>query len=218
VRWLRSFTAKAGADAAVPWLTYGAVTWLDRKIGPATNLFEYGSGASTLYWLSRGATVCSVEHDESWFMQMKSRVESLRAATYHYVPAERPAIGTDPCDPLHYLSSDPNYSGMNFARYAANIDSFSDGLLDVVIVDGRVRPSCIMHGVRKLKYDGVLVLDNSDRDLYRPAIEKYLAGFTEIKFRGFAPRTHGASQTSCFHRPAPKNETRRSLPAAPAAS
>lgn len=56
----------------LPWVTDGAIDFLDtfiserRKMGFTTKVFEFGSGNSTLYFLSKGCFVTSVEHDANW--------------------------------------------------------------------------------------------------------------------------------------------------------
>jgi hypothetical protein len=51
--WFRSFEEHASVDLngnPVPFLTYSAVKFLERRIHPEISVFEYGSGASTLWW------------------------------------------------------------------------------------------------------------------------------------------------------------------------
>jgi hypothetical protein len=57
----------------LPWLTDGALDFLDSHIffikaslKHNPRVFEFGSGNSTLYFLSRGCLVTSIEHDADW--------------------------------------------------------------------------------------------------------------------------------------------------------
>jgi hypothetical protein len=55
------------ADGApIPWMTYPAICWLDQMDFSDKQVFEYGCGASTLYWARRSKRVFSVEHDQAW--------------------------------------------------------------------------------------------------------------------------------------------------------
>ena len=54
----------------------------------------------------------------------------------------------------------------NFKNYSSKISEFSNDFFDIVLVDGRSRPSCLHHSLEKIKRNGILVLDNSDRTYY----------------------------------------------------
>jgi hypothetical protein len=84
-------------------------------------------------------------------------------------------------DPAHYSSADESSSGKNFKNYASFIDKFENEYFDVILVDGRSRPSCIMHSIPKLKKGGYLILDNSDRSYYTVELKDTLkVNFTVI--------------------------------------
>ena len=69
-------------------------------------------------------------------------------------------------NPGDFISEGPAYAGKNFEQYAKSIDSFPDNYFDIVIVDGRARPSCIQQGIPKLKKNGWLIIDNTERKYY----------------------------------------------------
>lgn len=48
----------------------------------------------------------------------------------------------------------------------AYIKKFPDNYFDIVLVDGRSRPSCLFHSLNKVKKGGLLVLDNAEREYY----------------------------------------------------
>lgn len=89
---------------------------------------------------------------------------------------------------------------MNFQRYASQIDKYPDQHFDLVIVDGRARPSCLMHGVPKVKVGGMLVLDNADRDYYLARTHPFLKEFAPYRFRGMAPGSAVYTQTNVYFR------------------
>jgi len=49
-------------EGPVPWITYPAFRQLQRMIKPGLKVFEYGCGASSLWWADHAAEVTSVEH------------------------------------------------------------------------------------------------------------------------------------------------------------
>lgn len=57
-------------------------------------------------------------------------------------------------------------SGFNFSAYVKAIEAYTDASFDLVIVDGRVRHSCITHAISKVKKVGLLLVDNADRNYY----------------------------------------------------
>ena len=50
----------------VPWMTYPAICYLNQLDVSQKQVFEYGCGASTLYWARRAKRVYAVEHDQAW--------------------------------------------------------------------------------------------------------------------------------------------------------
>ena len=89
-----------------------------------------------------------------------------------------------------YISSDENYVGYNFKKYAAAIDEYPDEYFDLVIVDGRARPSCIMHSIPKIKEGGWLVVDNTGRTIYHSAIQEYIVSSFEKVLETCGPTTY----------------------------
>lgn len=56
--------------------------------------------------------------------------------------------------------------GFEFSEYVTFIDRYADYFFDIVIIDGRVRHSCIAHALKNVKKKGALLLDNPDRAYY----------------------------------------------------
>jgi predicted O-methyltransferase YrrM len=53
-------------DRSTPWLVQGAVDFIDYHIRKNSNIFEFGSGASTRWFRIRSKRVISVEHNEEY--------------------------------------------------------------------------------------------------------------------------------------------------------
>lgn len=52
---------------AEPWFTYPTIEYLNNLELIDLNIFEYGSGNGTKYFLNRGAKVTSIEDDKDWY-------------------------------------------------------------------------------------------------------------------------------------------------------
>lgn len=188
-RFLRSRTKDYLLQSASPWITFGAIDFLERFMKPGHRVFEYGSGGSTLFWLRWTDQVTSVEHDQGWHEMMRKRLEQSGSIDYRLViPVEEPdRTHSDPANPEHYASDDPPWRGKSFREYASQIDGFPGGHFDVVLVDGRARPSCMLHAISKIRHGGLLVLDNAERSYYLSRIADQLAGFERHRFAGPGP-------------------------------
>lgn len=69
---------------------------------------------------------------------------------------------------------------------------------DVVIVDGRARISCVKSAMKKPTASELLVLDNSDRSEYRPAVDVLTDGGPGADTcDGGSPDDPGDSQVNC---------------------
>ena len=58
----------------IPWMTYLAINFIEKRIKKEMTVFEYGCGNSTLWWAKRVKLVVSCEHDRQWYNNMKSKV------------------------------------------------------------------------------------------------------------------------------------------------
>ncbi len=191
VRWLRSRRSHFLLETPSPWLTFDAIEGIRARMADGMRIFEYGSGGSTLFWLQWRVDLCSVEHDPEWHEVVVGKLPPSARMDYRLVRPEPFAehnLRSDPADPLAYVSSDDRSRGMGFRRYASQIDEFPDGHFDLVLVDGRARPSCILHAAPKVKPGGLLVLDNADRDYYLARLGETLRGFARETHFGVGPR------------------------------
>ncbi len=148
-----------------PWLVYTAVNWLaiylrELKETPASSvrivrILEWGCGGSTLWFANRSTRVTSIEHSRKWRYKIaeKAAVAKLHNIDHVYIPCQ----GDKGC----------------FKPYAEFVRGYDEATFDLVNVDGRARVRCIeqvlMH--RLVKPGGVLVLDNSERHYYSPALQ-----------------------------------------------
>jgi hypothetical protein len=202
MRWWRGRRSDFPLNAAIPWIVFRAIDYLETCDLRQSLVFEYGSGGSTLFWLRKGAArVMSVEHDRGWFEAMQKRVAG-KPVDLCLAEAELDgtAAGAKRADPGAYTSADPSFQRHRFTSYVRQIDAFPDETFDVVLIDGRARPSCVVHSAPKVKPGGLLILDNADRDYYLLESAPSLRGFSRQTFDGATPGAAARSTTAIFTR------------------
>ena len=202
-RWLRSRKQDYLFYTPSPWLVFDAIDYIQFRMFKGINVFEYGSGGSTLFWLSYGANVISIEHDSQWYNSMIERLQSYKLIDYYLINPEKienEEKHEDPSDPENYTSKSDIYNSFSFYNYVSQIDTFPDQYFDIILIDGRSRPSCIKHSVLKIKIGGMVILDNADRDYYLLKTEKFLSNFSKIEFYGVGPSIGGTWKTNIYIR------------------
>jgi predicted O-methyltransferase YrrM len=189
----------------VPWLTFGAIRFLAVRLQREMRVFEYGSGGSTLFFAQHARSVVSVEHDVVWSAEVRQAAAALKlenVTILDVLPGDSIGPGPDPADPDAYISRDPPYTRVSFRAYASAIDAFADRSFDVILVDGRARPSCVKHAIGKLAPGGMLILDNAERGHYALAGKKLDdLGWQRHDFAGPGPLNAYFWKTSIWLRP-----------------
>ncbi len=175
----------------VPWVSFGAARELERRVRPGTRIFEFGAGGSTAFFLDRGASVVTAEHDEEWTQLVREAVDPGSDWTLHAVP---PSPTPDPDYASHRFSG-------SLRDYVTTIDRYEP--FDVVVVDGRARSACVRHAMARVVPGGTLVLDNSDREMYAEAAKLVdAAGWTRRDYFGPTPYNLFFTQTTIWTAPA----------------
>lgn len=165
-RWFASLFAIYETDRMIalnlPWWNVAATREIERFLAarPAARVFEYGSGASTVWLSKRAGEVTTVEHDAAWLAKFQRQTANFRHVNL-----------------LHRSIEDGP------ASYVDAINEF-DGQFDLIVVDGRHRVACLERSAPRLKADGIIVFDDSGRSRYRAAIEN--SGLTETRHFGLS--------------------------------
>ncbi len=199
--WFHSLLAIHDIDALirldVPWWTYDAIARVEDflKARPGARVFEYGSGASTVWLAKRAGEVISVDHDAGWIDFSRPRLAELGNATVELVAADA-VTDADP----HYHSGKPGYNGTSFRSYVDSIARWP-GHFDLIVIDGRARSACLGKAVDRLADDGMIVFDNSHRGRYRKAIHE--CGLEAVVTRGLVPSLPMPDQTTLLRRRQP---------------
>lgn len=177
IGWIRAFEAKAPVDVdgnPIPWVTYSFIDFIKERIRKEHSVFEFGSGNSTLFYAKFAKNVVSVEHDKAWLDKIKATAPANSEMIY----------------------SELVYGG-EYCRTPLN-----DGKkFDMIIVDGRDRVNCCKNSINALTANGVIVLDDSEREQYSEAVTFLLSkGFKHLSFSGISPGFFYRKSTSIFYK------------------
>lgn len=158
-------------DNPLPLYTYPAIEYLQTLDFSGKRIFEFGSGNSTLFWLKKNAIVTSVENSINWFEDLSQE------------------IGENPKHKFIFASGEEYYDAVlkDEEKY------------DLIIIDGaQNRLESTKKAAKKIKEDGMLIVDNSD---WFPNSTKFIRdelNFIQIDFYGFRPSKYNTSVTSIF--------------------
>ncbi|HST48116.1 class I SAM-dependent methyltransferase [Jatrophihabitans sp.] len=185
----RAYDSLAIAELDVPWWTYRAIdvveAWLAAHPRPV-RVFEYGSGASTLWLAKRAEEVHSVEHHREFGEHLRGSLAPLANVEFRIVepvPSATPVVG----------SHKEGAAGLDFAGYVASIDDVA-GEFSLIVIDGRAREACLERARHRLAPGGMIVFDNTRRRRYREAIQR--SGLVERRLAGLTPTLPYPDQTS----------------------
>lgn len=157
-----------GAGNWIPLFTYPCVEYLQQFDLRQKRVFEWGSGASTLYWMQRAKSVTSIENNRKWFDTMSGmKNENVR---------------------LIFDETD---------RFPFQIRDVAEEF-DVIVIDSYgYRYDCAAEAVGKLAPGGMIILDNSDWHPACAGLLKQ-SGLIQVDFSGFKVTESHASTTSVF--------------------
>lgn len=155
-------------EAVIPWYTYSAIEFVDQFDLNQKTVFEWGCGNSSLFFAERAAKVISVEHDMSWYEQMRSVLKSNQELKY-----------------------------VTLEQYPGSIKDYGKKF-DIIVIDGQRRFDCVRSITSFLKEDGMVILDNSDWFYLSAAFLREELGLVQVDFHGFGPINAYTWTTSVF--------------------
>jgi SAM-dependent methyltransferase len=166
-----------------PWWTYGAIDVVERHLAALdgrARVFEYGSGASSVWLGRRAGEVHSVEHHGGWAEVMRRVLADTGLADkveLIEVPATR---SHEPLVPSGRRGEDGN----DYADYVNAIDRV-EGDFDLIVVDGRARVACMQAAARRLAPGGIILFDDTQRPRYRSGMDS--SGLDVQRIHGWVP-------------------------------
>ena len=156
-----------------PWLALSAVRFMKSRLSKDSNAFEWGTGMSSAWYGKRFARVHGVEDSRAWFDTMHGRVGNAQIA---------------------FREGD---------SYVDFIRSFPEAYFDLIVIDGSYRDKCIEIAPTYLKKDGLLVIDDTDKDYLDNGVMRRvrdqltrLSGFEIVKCSGWALGVFFAKETT----------------------
>lgn len=177
--WLESRYLRMPVDKdlnPLPWYTYSAIHFLEPRIRKEFRVFEFGSGNSTLWYSKRVSSVICVEQSLEYYEYLKPKFQKNSNITCVHEPREEEG------------------------GYADVIYKYPEKF-DVIVIDGSDRVRCAYNAPKFLKPDGVVVFDNSNREMFDEGLQYLLdSGFRRINFWGHGPISHIEWCTSVFYR------------------
>lgn len=191
--WTASFqSGRNSVSDERPWLNFPAVEFLENAIKPGDRVFEFGGGGSTLFFCKKKTEVYTVEDNADWFEILSEMVKKRGYTQWNgYFQSPEQYAGTNtqrrPDNPADFMSGSRGLGAMTFEKYARTIDTFPDAFFDVVLVDGRARPSCFRQAIPKIKPGGLVVVDNTERAYYLSPFEEEIRSGFRVEYDRYAP-------------------------------
>jgi hypothetical protein len=133
-----------------PWLCPGAVDYCTEVLTKSMQAIEFGSGRSTAWFAQRVGRLTTVEHSPRWYARVRSTLEQkqLSRVDCRLVPLDHPEAEAE------HETYEP------LPSYVRVLNEFPDDSLDLVVVDGHYRSTCIRASLAKLKGSGLLLVDD----------------------------------------------------------
>lgn len=150
-----------------PWMTRDSINWLYNYLKKNNNLktlLEYGCGSSTPYFLSLNLHVTSIEHNKKWLNEVSNKINTFE----NYIKLWTPILKELTLEGDEIGSDNECYFD-DYVNEISNLENF-----DIIIVDGRCRSSCIKKSISHLNKNGIFIVDNAEREIYKDAIDNYI--------------------------------------------
>lgn len=159
----------------LPWFSYPAIEFIEGADFSQHDIFEWGSGFSTLYWARCARSVTAIEDDRDWFQH----IDQLR-------------VGWNGVVTLKFESEQDRY-----------VEAYLPGGQDVVVIDGSWRGLCTRRVIDSVLGGmddrlRLVILDNSNWfPQATSALENQLQ-WQRVDFCGMAPALDYGTVTSMF--------------------
>lgn len=186
-------------EKELPWISYGSLKFLEKRINKEMKVFEYGSGGSTIYFSRKVEQVISVEHNQEWYSSLKIKLKELGINNVKLDLVFPEKINSLASRAIKSQSS-PIWENYDFTKYVNSINSYENNYFDLIVIDGRVRVECLKTSLIKLKSGGYLLFDNSERERYQNELEK-LKIWVCYKNYGPVVQEYSFSETTIFRKP-----------------
>ncbi|NBV05988.1 MAG: class I SAM-dependent methyltransferase [Proteobacteria bacterium] len=179
IGWKKSFFEGFLQDDlgdAVPWMTYPMIEFLKNNLNKNHEVFEFGCGASTLFFAKRVKKVIGIETNARWFEIVKEKLSKQGYAADIQIMED----------------------GLESNLYE-NFAKNSKQKFDLIIIDSLKRFECAKNSIHALKSDGAIILDDSERKNYKKIFDFFAENnFKQQSFLGIAPGQLRIKNTTIF--------------------
>jgi hypothetical protein len=180
--WIKSLDAGISQDENgnfVPWMTYPAIEFLKKNINENSHIFEYGCGASTLFFSKITDHLISLETNPKW---LKIISEKLPKNAKNQI-----------------FLNENGLTDKNYENFAKNYAKKHNQKFDFLIIDSLKRFNCSKEAIFAIKNSGTIILDDSERKNYQKIFDFFAEnGFKKQVFIGIAPGQTRLKNTTIF--------------------
>jgi predicted O-methyltransferase YrrM len=178
--WINSFCNSFSQDESgnpLPWMTYPFIEFISDKLDKNHKIFEFGFGASTLFFAKKVTKVVAIESNAMWFKMMQIKLKDQSIKNIDIILMEDALLN-------------PNYE-KSVADYNEKFD--------FIFIDSLKRFECAKNSITALKKEGMLILDDSQRKGYKKIFNFFEEqGFKKQDFVGIAPGQLKLKNTTVF--------------------
>jgi hypothetical protein len=167
----RTGMAVDGVGKPLPLYTYPCIEYLTNIDFKNANVFEWGCGNSSLWWLAQGVKYYGVDTDIKWINIVKNVEPEIEIQ---------------------------HKTGNKFVQAIDNVDNNFDV---IVIDGGHEKGAkyrCVKLAVERLNRGGIIILDNSDMHRQSKELLDSYEEFIPVHFNGLRSITVEAITTSCY--------------------
>lgn len=169
--------------AGCMWTSYPLHQFLHSLKLKNKNVLEFGSGGSTVFFLKRKAILLTFEHSDLWIAKLKKKLKTYDNWKINLVDL---------------INRENNKNGHE--KYLKGIEEIEDNSLDIVLVDGRHRVECVRASIPKVKKNGYVILDDSDRTCYSESSE-ILKEWKFFVISGYAYKSDFKTHSTVWKKP-----------------
>jgi predicted O-methyltransferase YrrM len=176
----KAFTIQEKLNLRVPYSNLDLINYLIKFSSEEKNIniFEYGSGSSTLFFEDYFNEVYSVEHDSLWYQVINKNIKTAKVKLIPPKKTKFPKI----------KSRKIGYKNLDFSDYVNYIKSL-DMKFDIIFIDGRARQDCLLIAMDYINPNGIIILDDSSRSRYKKVIKQLPKNKNVVYFHGFGTFT-----------------------------
>lgn len=156
--------AISNTGSAIPWLTYPAIDFLQRRDFSNSDILEFGGGQSTVYWSHVANSVTCFEENHTWskYIDLNTGENTSVILTKGHKDEQ-----------VDFINSTLKNINRTF---------------DVIIIDGLHRAPLFETAVKMLNRHGMIICDNAEGYGFHDQWCRF--NLLRVDFYGFAPGVH----------------------------